>query len=331
MHKIFKKLKKINWFKKIFLWFVHTPPFSWIYKTWYSKIIKNKLKNFKLSNLYVSIEPYNLCNAQCVMCPYQKMIRPKVKMSMQLYRKIIDDCLENGIESVNLNFYNEPFLDNLIFERIEYAKSKEIKVSLFSNGSVLNKEIIDQILDSGIDEIDFSFDGFSKKTYEQIRVNLNFEKTRDNILGLIEERNKRGLNKPKITMIFVKSDKNIGEVNDFKNFWKDKADVVGFSQDDNRNQTLDLSKFKTKKSIAYPCRKPWSELIVMSDGRVPLCCVDCDGSIILGDLNNQTISDVWNNEKFRKIRQLHLSYQADQIPICRNCLHLYRLNARSWF
>ncbi len=331
MKKVLRKLRKVQCSKGALYWLVQTMPFSSFYKILYKKRIEQRLKNFKISDLYISIEPYNLCNARCFMCPYQKMTRPKVKMSMEFYRKIIDDCLANGIKSLNLNFHNEPFIDDLVFERIRYAKSRGMKVAMYSNGSLMNQNIIGQILDSGIDVIDFSFDGFSKKTYEEIRVNLNFEKTRDNILNLINERNRRGLLKPGINMIFVKSKKNFHEVKDFNNFWKDKADSVGFSLDDNRNETYNISQAVKKRNVTYPCRKLWTELIVMSNGKVCLCCLDFDGKTILGDFNHQSLKEIWGNEQFKRIRELHLNFQLANVSKCKNCLHPYRFNSWSWY
>ena len=279
MKRIINFFKKSPLAKKVFYWLAQTRPFCGYYQKWYVRKVQARLKNFKLSDLYLSIEPYNICNARCVMCPYQNMTRPKVKMTMELYQKIIDDVVANGLKAVNLNFYNEPFLDEEIFERIAYAKSRHLKVAMFSNGSLLTAGIIDKILASGLDVIDFSFDAFTKETYEKIRLNLNFEITRDNILNLIKTRNERGLAKPMINLVFVKSKNNLKEANDFEKFWSGLADGAGFSHDDNRNNTVDVC-----GHVAYPCRRLWSEMLVMSDGRVPLCCVDCDGEVILGDL-----------------------------------------------
>ena len=55
----------------------------------------------------------------------------KKVMGIELFKKIVDDCFSEGIRNFNLNFYNEPFLDPLLFERVKYMKSKGLKVSFF--------------------------------------------------------------------------------------------------------------------------------------------------------------------------------------------------------
>jgi len=66
----------------------------------------------------------------------------------------------------------------------------------------------------------------------------------------------------------------------------------------------------------------------MSNGKAPLCCVDYDGKIILGDFNTQSLEEIWNNESFKKIRQLHLDFKADEISLCKKCRNSYRRNIR---
>jgi len=298
---------------------------NYFLKKLYSVSFQRKIKNFKLSDLMISIEPSNICNARCIMCPYQKMTRKKEIMPMDLFKKIVDNCVSYEVRNFNLNFYNEPFLDPFIFERIKYLKSKNARVQLFSNGSVIN---VEKILESGLDEIIFSIDGIKKETYELIRKGLNFEKVVNNVLFLIKRREELGLKKPKIKLNFVKQKINEGELKEFRSFWIDKVDKIYVSSDDGRNENFEFFE-KDKGSLAsFPCARLWHELLVMSNGKVPLCCVDYDGKIILGDFNTQSLEEIWNNESFKKIRQLHLDFKADEISLCKKCRNSYRRSIR---
>lgn len=303
---------------------------SFLYRKIYSVSIKNKIKNFKLSDIIVTIEPSNVCNSKCVMCPYPKMTRPKKAMPMDLFKKIVDDCVQNGIINFNLNFYNEPFLDPMIFERIRYLKTKNVRVQLFSNGSILNDEKINEIIKSGLNDIRFSVDGAKKETYEKIRKGLDFEQTTANILRLIETKKKLKSSSPRVAVVFVRSSDNKGEQEIFKKFWKGKADKVIVSFDDNRNDTSD-GFLKNGRMTAYPCRKLWGEMVAISDGKAVLCCVDFNGSVVLGDFNKQSISEIWSSPKFKQIREKHLAFKADEMPLCKKCAHPYRMNVSSWW
>ena len=129
-----------------------------------------------MANLTVSVEPSNLCNSRCAMCPYPKNGATKKVMGMELFKKLLTIVSAKEFAILILIFYNEPFLDPLLFERVKYMKSKGLKVSFFPNASVLNESMHEKIFESGIDTISFSVDG-AKKTYEKIRIGLDFDKT----------------------------------------------------------------------------------------------------------------------------------------------------------
>lgn len=328
---MFNKIFNNSFFKECVFLIVNLPLINFLYQRIYKFHIERQLKKFKLSDLVVSIEPSNICNSRCHMCPYPSMKRLKVIMPMALFYKIVNDCFGEGIKIFNLNFYNEPFIDPQIFERIKFIKSKGARVQLFSNASVIDKDCAEKILSSGLDRIDLSIDGIKKETYESIRVGLKWETVQENILNLIKRKKELGLKFPKIRVIFVRQEINESEIDKFENFWQDRADRVIISADDNRNKNSYFFNNKNTRRVAFPCKRLWSEIIVMSDGRVPLCCIDADGEVILGDFKKQTIKDVWNNENFRQIRKLHLDFRAGQISLCRTCAHPFRMNLKSWW
>ncbi|MFC2039359.1 radical SAM/SPASM domain-containing protein [Chloroflexota bacterium] len=318
---------------RVLHYLINFPAISPIYHRVYYAVIRNKASHGLAE---MDIEPYNVCNLRCVMCPYPRMTREKIQMSMDLFKKIVDDAARNNIRGICLNNCNAPLLDPLLFERIEYAKDKGLRVGFFSNGSLLTKDKRDVLLNSGLDWINFSIDGATKETYERIRVGASFEKTRDNVIGLIEERNERGLKKPSITVWLVAQRGNYHEIKQFKSFWKGFADNIRIESVDERSTSgllPEALRSSTKPRRLYPCRLLIQKIVVMSNGKVALCCIDYDGSTVLGDLNKQTINEIWDSDRFKRIRELHLCGRGDGIELCRdtNCRMIYRQGAHSWW
>lgn len=267
----------------------------------------------------IHIEGYNVCNIKCKMCPYTLMTRNKEQMGMKLFKKIVDDAIKFGIETLNLNLYNEPLLDDLLFEKISYAKEKGMVVGFYSNATLLNDEKITHILDLGVDYISFSFDGYTKETYEMIRKGAVFDKTKKNITRLIEEKNRRNLNKPYVSVMLTAQKDNYSEIKNFENYWKSIADHAAACEVDNRKKE---NRTKKEKVLSYPCHLLCCEgIVVMSNGKIPLCCRDYDGTILLGDLKTQTVEEVWDYSN--KFRELHYMGKGDQIESCKNCDALY--------
>src|SRR6476619_8029501 len=88
----------------------------------------------------VQIESTNICNAKCVFCPRDEMHRRQGVMSLELFKKIVDECAELGITHVRVHNYGEAFLDRHLTEKVRYAKQKGIReVGMISNGSLITE------------------------------------------------------------------------------------------------------------------------------------------------------------------------------------------------
>jgi radical SAM protein with 4Fe4S-binding SPASM domain len=294
-----------------------------LYDSIYNKRITKTIK--RLENSYpiaVDIGTTNFCNAACIMCPHSKL-QTFGTMDMGLYMKIIDNCQRLNIREVNLSFFGEPFLDKDIVERIEYAKKHTIKVGMFSNGSMLNESIINQIIKVGLDSITISFDGATKETYDKVRKNLDFNIVRDNILNLIKYRNENNSKVPEINLVLVELEENKKEIKQFYKYWKKKVDNINIIN--MRNWTGDIQKEGTKESFHYskskrkPCALLWIKMVVDWNGDVVLCCDDWNHSVILGNLKTQNIEDVWNSNKLKYIRDAHKKGEFHHVSLCTSC------------
>ena len=66
------------------------------------------------------------------------------------------------------------------------------------------------------------------------------------------------------------------------------------------------------------CWEPWHGLHILWDGKVVPCCWDYDGKYILGDLNKQTLEEIWNGKKMQELRK-QCATNNFTIPICVKC------------
>ena len=46
---------------------------------------------------------------------------------------------------------------------------------------------------------------------------------------------------------------------------------------------------------------------------------DFDGKMILGDLNKETVAQVWKGKKYTEFRGIHERGEFEKLPICNNC------------
>jgi hypothetical protein len=260
----------------------------------------------------VQIESTNICNAKCVFCPRDEMHRRQGIMTVELFRKIVDECVELGITHVRMHNYGEAFIDRQLVEKVRYAKQKGIReVGVISNGSLITEAVARGMVDAGLDAINISVDAAGKEVFETTRVGLKYDKVIANIERLVRIRAESGKRRPKLILSFVRQN-NTADEQAFIEHWRTIADKVHVTDLHNWAGTLN-----TESDVNYPCYRPWLTFTALWDGRVSLCCADFDGKVILGDLNTSSIREIWNAEPYREVRRQHL--ESGGPDICRAC------------
>ncbi len=278
---------------------------------------------------YIQLETSFVCNARCNMCVVHKADRAAF-MTDVLFEKILAELKDNvaSIKRVTIQFCGEPLLDIKLQDRVKRLKNIGIADVFFgTNGSLLNNDRAAVLLDSGVDQIDFSVDGSSAETFEKIRVGLSYSDVVANIKNFIEMRNK-GNYDTAIRLRYTIQQANCHEVNDYLNYWKpllgpnDKAYAKYMHNFGGDTALEELYTGEHPASVNLddkPCISPWNSFVILSDGRVVLCCNDYSGQYVLGDLNSNTIYDIWHSKSFSDIREKHQNSGRGSMAICKGC------------
>lgn len=101
----------------------------------------------------------------------------------------------------------------------------------------------------------------------------------------------------------------------FTREWLKHADRVRIYAEHSKNGFGSIE----KQNCVDPCIKPFEEMVVYWDGKVGLCNHDWNNMTTIGDLNTQSISEVWNGAKYNTARALHSMKLRKQIETCRDC------------
>jgi hypothetical protein len=67
------------------------------------------------------------------------------------------------------------------------------------------------------------------------------------------------------------------------------------------------------------CIHATNHMTVLWDGRVNLCCMDPLGRAIFGDLNHQTVAEVWFSEGRQRYVTLHEEGRGTECEVCCDC------------
>lgn len=263
------------------------------------------------------------------MCPREKLTRKPGVMTFELFEKIISEV--SGAKRkplVHLHGFGEPLLDESLPERIRLAKTFGITHTyLVTNASLLFPETARKIIGAGLDEMKISFYGTDDESYSRTMRGLDFKVALNNIIEFMKIRTEMKKKTPKLILQYLPQETNGAATKGFKYLWRsvlDKkvGDCLNISSLDNFGGGRDYNPVKGK--IASVCFYPWSAMSVLWDGRTVTCCVDYNGAQGVGDLNSQTVMEIWNGSVMSDIRKNLGRLDYSGFPVCQCCGWVHR-------
>ncbi len=299
------------------------------YRRLWQVFLSYKRKKARLSYLPVRlwVETTSICNLRCVMCP-NKNLRKEEKgfMDFGLFRKIIDEA-RGFVFDINLIHRGEGLLHPEFPRMAAYAHEARIYTKFHTNATLLDEARSRALIEAGLDQISFSFDGYDKKTYESIRVNADFEKTRGNIIRFLEIKRELGRKKPYAILEIINFPDLDGTVDSgqkkdflgrFKGLPLDRIDIKEMHNWAGEIGTGD------KKKRYVPCTFLLQALIIFWDGTVLPCTQDFHGYLALGNVRQESLAGIWNNDKMVRLRTKILEKDIADLETCSKCDRLWR-------
>ncbi len=267
------------------------------------------------------------CNLKCPMCPISaespKGKGKKTWFDFEFFKELIDYSVKKGTRAIKLNYINEPLIRNDLINFITYAKERGIIDIYFStNGILLNKDISEKLITSGLTRIQVSLDAFTQQTYDKVRPGGDLKKIVKNVNRFLELKEKYNAKIPLLRVNFVKTELNEFELDNFMNFWKDKVDMIGVQEF--IKPTKVKNQIKSKKTIKkknFKCSFPFKQLVINNEKQVLPCCTFWGEELALQKVEKpEDLMDAWNSPKMIDLRNKHLEGRYQEIPQCKNCI-----------
>lgn len=236
-------------------------------------------------------------------------------MDFNLFKKIINQVADQtNVDTIDMGGFGEPFADKLLFERCAYIRQRlpQAKIFTSSNCFLMTPDKYDDIVEY-IDALKISVYGVSKRVYEEChRGNLTFEQTYSNILGLLERDRK-----PYTIALITLTRENEQEKDDWIDFWETRVDEVYVWLPHNWTgyRSYRVIDHSNQKSCGRPLNGP---LYVHIDGTVSMCCWDINKKLVIGNMNTDTIPEIFRSEAYRRIKTAHKNRNFKGL-LCDNC------------
>jgi radical SAM protein with 4Fe4S-binding SPASM domain len=267
----------------------------------------------------IHIESTNVCNLDCLYCPYGRQTRQKGYMGIELFKKLVEECQGRDVR-LWLHFLGEPLLNRDLPAMIACAKARGIpQVGFSTNGFFLTPILGEQLIQAGLDRLECSVDGVDPASYQRLRRSREFQRVVTNLQDFLQRRNTMGLERPIVTIQFIRTPETVAFLPEAKAFWTPLLRGRDFLM-----TIEDISFAGSMRGPQYaierqPCKWLWNYLVVLWNGDVVTCTSDYDGSRVLGNVRQQSLTAIWHSPAYDELRRKHDEKRFHEGGICASC------------
>ncbi len=332
-----------------------THPASWANL---ARIVSSYVRSMRSKRATISglpfvlmIEPTNLCNLRCPLCPSGdgRLTRARGMMDSATFDRILKQT-QGAVKFLQLWNQGEPLLHPDLPWMIRRAKQHGMFVSMSTNGHPLaDPSVAGNIVRSGLDHLIVSVDGATQETYARYRRGGDLQTVLRGIEHCVEARTiasgggeairnpKSEIRNPKrpwIELQCIVMRHNEHEIPAMKalvrNLGVDRLSLktVQIDTPDQADTFLPSDRKQSRYAAARGaltterkrdvCRRLWFSTVINWDGTVVPCCFDKDGDFVMGNVLQESLEQIWRGRRYQAFRDAVLRNRAG-IAMCRNC------------
>ncbi|MBF0270829.1 MAG: SPASM domain-containing protein [Magnetococcales bacterium] len=250
----------------------------------------------------IQLETRSRCTGHCSFClaSVGRDPRPDLLMSETLFDKILGELVQwEFVNRLSLYNNNEPLMDKRITDWLRKAR-KALPLAyleLKSNGTILSMDKIIDLFDAGLDM-------------------LYINDYRD------AEAFAKGEHRPNVARILKELEASRRFKGHFERNHHFRRVIVSLrKQEEHLNTRAGSSPNRDPlpAPLNLPCLRPFEQLAINPAGLVTLCCDDLLFQEPLGDLNQQTLPEIWLSSPYDRLRLALLEGQRGVRVTCSHC------------
>jgi len=266
----------------------------------------------------ILIETCNLCQGSCLFCPYFKIRKGQKKelLEYKIIKKLINEMTDYYVERLTLFNNNEPLLDDRIYKIIKFAHKvlPKVEITLSTNGRCLTKDKIYQLYKTGLTTLYISIPTLDPIFYNKI---MGYEIIK--ILQVLDDINDSNiLDMIKIAVPITKYFKE----EEFNNYFNKKnIRICSWHAEYKENWGIDeaIKPIVDFNQYIGPCDRPMDQAVILFNGNMVICCRDWHEQNVIGNIKDNTIYELWKNDKMISIQKKIARQKYDEIECCRTC------------
>jgi radical SAM protein with 4Fe4S-binding SPASM domain len=181
-----------------------------------------------------------------------------------------------------------------------------------TNAFYIDEDMIDCFISNRISYISVSFDGINEN-YETIRHPAKFKENYNRVAALRDQKMRRNSKSPQVRVCTIwpaiRDDPDA-----YYKTMKDVSDYIVYNPYIN---------FKGPMQIKpdFICQYPWERIVIAFNGNAQCCTGWNADDIIIGNVKDNTIFEMWHSDLMNKIRDKHAESRRMEFNSCANCRH----------
>jgi radical SAM protein with 4Fe4S-binding SPASM domain len=285
----------------------------------------------------LSFEPTTSCNLRCPECPsgLRSFTRPTGMMDAELFKTTIDELADTLLYLI-FYFQGEPYLHPKFFDLVKYASDKGLYTATSTNAHYLSDDKARRTVESGLDRLIISIDGTTQDVYQQYRVGGKLNKVLEGARNIVKWKKELKSSTPHVIFQFLVVRPNEHQIDEVRTLAKEigvdevaykTAQIYDYEDGSDLIPTIDRyaryeksegGGYRIKNALLDHCWKMWHSCVITWDGVVVPCCFDKDGEYKMGDVKEQTFSELWFGQVYTGFRK-QLIEDRSEIEMCKNC------------
>jgi radical SAM protein with 4Fe4S-binding SPASM domain len=278
--------------------------------------------------LVVYLEPSGYCNLKCKFCPHGAAGNALKKdiMPRKVFNKAIDDLSEfpEKIKLLRICGNGDPLMNKDLPVMLQHAYEQKVaqRIELLTNGALLTPDFI-RDLPQFIDRIVCSIEGLCSEDYQRVcSTKIDFQNLLGKLDALYASRGKCVIH----IKIHHEAVSSAEKEKEFLKIFGGRCDEIFIEKLvpmwPQLNTQYSSNEFRWGNVIVTSrqiCAQIFKGVQVQADGEVVPCCVDWKRVNQLGNINTESLIEIWNGSKLRNLQLEHLSGNKKNLEPCKDC------------
>lgn len=292
------------------------------------------------------VETTNACSMTCVMCPRGRgqMTRRLAHMKDDVFRAVCVQVEESWraligtkrdpklfpgaspgsgyfeANGLRLHHFGSPLLDPRFIERVAWIKEHcAFPVHASISAEQLRRDAAERLIGAGIDRLVIAIDGTTDAEYKAVRgPAADYDRAVAGIHSLLEA--KITLGSPvqlDVQLVDTRGDSTLQ--GRFEEKWSTIEGLSVLVKRVFEYPDVDGGGEIRGDVWAGPCAWPFLSMVVAVDGRVLLCCADYNAECVVGNVQDESLFEIWHGERYRNARREFLFSPAPSDSLCGRC------------